>query len=174
MENNFYKKFCDGDDTAFAEIVKLYKKRLFAFIYKFTKNLNDSEDLLQELFIKIFKYRDFYREECKFDHFIFKITSNLCKDYYKKNKSGCVLKEHRSYQAIPEGSALEKQERDKLILDHISALPYKQKIVINLLVYENKSYAEISQITGFSIPSVKSLIFRARNFLKKKLTPQLF
>ena len=93
MNDDLLFKFKNGDEEAFKKIVKEYKNRLFNFIYRFTQNLEDSEDLLQDLFLRIFKSRNSYKPQEKFDNFIYKIASNLCKDYYKKIKPKIGLNE---------------------------------------------------------------------------------
>ena len=175
MNNDLLFKFKNGDEEAFKKIVKEYKNRLFNFIYRFTQNLEDSEDLLQDLFLRIFKSRNSYKPQEKFDNFIYKIASNLCKDYYKKIKPKIGLNEEVliSDSSIPDDK-LEKKELEGIVKKAILSLPYNQRIVITLLIYEDKSYAEISKITGFSIQSIKSLLFRARKNLKKILTPATF
>ena len=169
MTQDLLIQFKNGDKKAFDKLINLYKKRLFNYIYRFTNINEDSEDLLQELFIKIYKAHSSYIHEGKFDNYIFKIASNLCKDYYKKNKFNLQFDENDynfNANAVLNSDSLEKSESEKIIRDAVSHLPYKQRTALNLIIFEEKSYSETSQITGFSIKSVKSLMFRARKNLK--------
>jgi len=169
-------KFKEGDEKSFNEIVKNYKNKIFNFIYRFIHNYNDSEDILQEVFIKIYKSKDNYISLNKFENYLYKIASNLCKDFYKKKNILKLDNNLENYNFNTKVTPLETyidKEKEEFIRDCILDLPYKQRVVFILVTYENKSYKEISEITGYSIKSIKSLIFRARQKLKDLLKSQL-
>ncbi|MCE5300290.1 MAG: RNA polymerase sigma factor [Spirochaetia bacterium] len=173
-----------GNREAFNTIVEKHSKRIINYLYRFTGSYEDSQDLSQEVFIKVHNAAKCYIPAAKFTTWIYRIASNTAIDSMRKRKasgSPGSLNEHMEkygddtgHQAAddrkqPVDRELVRGERDDNIRQALLSLPQNQRAAIILKIYEDKSYAEIASIIGVSVPSVESLIHRARQALKTKL-----
>ncbi len=147
-------------------------------IQQIIKNLTGkySEDIEQEVYIRVFKNIDKYKEQNKFLGWISTITSNICKDYLKslsyKNSKNTISDENFynvSDYKTPEKTYSSK-ERQKIILKEIDKLPKKLKETIILYEFEDYSYEQIAKKLNISIGTVKSRLNSARTTLKEKLS----
>ena len=78
-DEELIKKFQDGDNGAFSEIVNRYKDRLYNFIYRFVNDVDKAEDLLQDTFLKLYTHKDSYKEIAKFSTWLYTIAANISK-----------------------------------------------------------------------------------------------
>jgi RNA polymerase sigma-70 factor (ECF subfamily) len=145
------------------------------------KNKEETEDLVQETFIKAFHSLDTYNDQFAFSTWLYKIAFNNCIDAIRKKKlktysldkpivlrEGEVQQEIKDESTSPEGDFL-FVERKKMIQKSINSLPERYRVVIILRHQEDRSYEEISEILHIPLGTVKARIFRAREMLKKKL-----
>lgn len=177
----------DGDKSAFERLMDKYRKPLLNFACRYTGSRSDSEDIVQEVFLRIYRHSGNYRPAAKFSTWAYRITSNLCLDYLRKKRSrknaGPEFSIDASFEnddgenvpvQIKEPSDsiekfVEKKQRDELIYSSLGCLPENQRSALILRVYDQKSYSEIAEIMNCSVSSVESLIWRARQALKNKL-----
>jgi RNA polymerase sigma-70 factor (ECF subfamily) len=176
----------NGDEASFNELLRKYETPLVNFIYRYIGDQNRAEELSQEVFLRIYRHAPKYEPLSKFSTWLFQIAVNLCLDFKKSKHTDPILNsvsitsqkdtdEHKNTElADPlEKSTeqlLEQEEINKTILSAISSLPSNQRLALSLKVYEDKSYEEIAEILDCSVSSVESLIFRARQSLKKQLS----
>jgi RNA polymerase sigma-70 factor (ECF subfamily) len=173
-----------GNRSAFDRLLQKYEKQLINYIYRFTGSRADAEDLAQETFLKVYNAAPSYAPFAKFSTWLYRIASNVSLDYLRKmkyaKKTGSLDEqlegEDGSFerQAADEKQrgadlALEDKERGERINRSLLALPENQRAAIILKIYEDRPYTEIASIIGVSIPSVESLLFRARQALKTSL-----
>ena len=85
-DEELIKKFQDGDNGAFSEIVNRYKDRLYNFIYRFVNDVDKAEDLLQDTFLKLYTHKDSYKEIAKFSTWLYTIAANISKSELRKIK----------------------------------------------------------------------------------------
>lgn len=170
-----------GDQKAYEALLKRYQNGVYNLIYQMIKNREETEDLVQESFIKAFKSLDSYNDNYAFSTWLYKIAFNHCIDAIRKKKlktlpldrpiqlrEGEIHHEIRDDSYSPEGDFL-FSERKKLIQETINSLPERYRIAIILRHQQDHSYEEISEILGIPLGTVKARIFRAREMLKKKL-----
>lgn len=178
-----------GRDEAFNEIVNRYKDYSVRFCYRFVRDFELSEDISQEGFIRLYKYRDKYQITAKFITLLSKILMNLCLDEFRKRKSYNTLE----LDAMPEGG-MDKLNAHNLLSDDSSPDPEQEyytkelgnkikqilntlspryRTVLILRQFHGYSYKEIAEIMGASLNEVKIWIHRARNQLKQKFNSQL-
>jgi len=172
-----------GKLSAFRTLVELHHKPLISFIARFTGDRNSAEDIAQEVFLRVFKVAKDYKPQAKFKTWLFTIATNLCLNEIRDNKSNPKIVDlsdlhEQEYPIIasevlsPEKAA-ENAELSTAVRKAIINLPENQRIAILLRQYNDLSYNEIGQIMGISISAVESLIQRARQSLKKSLSPYL-
>ncbi len=182
-EQEIINKIAHGDHQAFAEIVNDYQKKIFNTTFRMLGDREDALDLAQEAFLKIYKNIKSFKGKSSLSTWIFKITTNLCRDELRKRQrdlttgslsekietnEGEIKKEIKDFSFNPEKISL-NNELKKQIQKIIDNLPMDQKEVIVLRDLEGFSYKEIAQITDVSLGTVKSRISRARRKLKEEL-----
>jgi len=172
-----------GNLSAFSEIVERYQNALLNYIYRYTGDRATSEDIAQEVFLRVFKTAKEYRPLSSFKTWLFKIATNLCLnelrdnsvqrnpiDIFELNEAGFVALAVK--RPSPERE-LENRELSWTLKEALRSLPEKQRAALLLHKYSGFSYVEVSRLMGCSVSAVESLIHRARQSLKKQLTPYL-
>ena len=160
-----------GNDDAFREIVQRHQQGLLNFFRKLGI-LNDPEDLVQDTFIRLYKYRDRYEPKAKFTTFLYMMARQVRMDYLRKVQRRKVLKdamkaktEHNAEMAASDGRARRPDAQALL-----RCLDDETRGIVVLSIYKGLKYAEISEITGLPVGTIKSRVFTAmrkmRSFLK--------
>lgn len=175
----------NGDQDAFAWLMKKYKGPLQNLIFKMIREKNDVEDLVQEVFIKAFNSLQNYNQEFAFSTWIYRIAINNTIDYLRKKRLNTFSIDTDDYEdedkpkfEIPDttysaDANLILEQRQKIINDAIDSLPEKYKKIIELRHKDDLSYEEISEILNLPIGTVKVQLFRARELLNKYLKDKL-
>ena len=173
-----------GDESAFRKLVEKHQRAVIGTIGKMTNFSADSEDLAQEVFIRIWKSAGKYQPTAKFTTFLFTITRNLVFNYTRKKsrKKEHSLEEQEGewHQQLSDtgpssqpDQSLEQAELRTLVDAAIAKLPEKQRLAVVLRRYEKMPYEEIASVLETSVPAVKSQLFRARAALRELLAPYL-
>ena len=183
FESKIMAEIAKGDLSAFREIVERHQKPLLNYIYRYTGDRSTAEDIAQEVFCRVFKTAKEYRPLSSFKAWLFKIATNLCLnelrdnklhrntiDIFELNEAGFVALATKCPSPVRE---LEARELSFILKMALKSLPEKQRVAILLHKYSGFSYVEVSRMMGCSVPSIESLIHRARQSLKKQLTPYL-
>jgi len=181
-----FQKFQQGDESAFEQLIEKYKNILLNYLYNFTGEKNTAEDLLSEVFLRIYRAAKFYQPRAKFSTCLWRVATNIGRDWRKKIHPAIISLDDLNSSEQPAKNFLADQqsfnpeklllgnEQQKIIRQAILSLPEKQRLALILKVYENRSYREIAAILGTSVSAVETLLFRARQNLKAKLSPQVF
>lgn len=170
----------NGNEGAFKILVNKYYPRVYASLFSFTKSKEDSEDLTQQTFIKVWQQLDSFRGDSAFFTWVYRIAINLAKNFvvssnYKKQKSNISMEninlDFGSFDNIEE--VIIHDESIEKISNFVNTLPESLKTAFTLRESEGKSYEEISVITETPIGTVRSRIFRAResiiDYMKKEI-----
>ena len=173
------EKAKEGNEGAFNFLMNKYYPRVYGSLFSFTKSKEDSEDLAQQTFVKVWQQIQSFRGDSAFFTWVYRIAINLAKNYvassgYKKqrvNSSIDQLEIDISSNENIESMLIHSQSLDD-IKDFINTMPEALKTAFTLRESEGKSYEEISIITDTPIGTVRSRIFRAResivDFMKKE------
>ncbi|WP_017754723.1 RNA polymerase sigma factor SigW [Calidifontibacillus oryziterrae] len=175
------KQVKKGDQNAFAEIVELFKDKVYQLCYRIVGNAHDAEDLAQEAFIRAYVNINSYDTNRKFSTWIFRIATNLSIDRLRKKKPDYFLdaevegtegltmySQIASEEPLPEES-VENLEFQQWIQQEINELPVMYRSVIVLKYIEELSLKEISEILDLPIGTVKTRIHRGREALRNRL-----
>jgi len=162
-------KVKNGDEGAFKFLMTKYYPRVYASLFAYTKSREDSEDLTQLTFIKVWQKIDSFRGDSAFFTWIYRIAINLAKNHFvsssskkdKVNISSDDLEFDIPSYDNPESSLMHKESLQK-IQSYVKTLPESLKTAFTLREVDGKSYEEISVITDTPIGTVRSRIFRAR------------
>jgi len=170
-----------GDQNAYAEIVELYKEKVYRICYRMLGNRHEAEDAAQEAFIRAYVNIDTYNPAMKFSSWLYRIATNLSIDKLRKKKPDVYLDEEVSgaegltmYSQLPAADAspedtVETLELQETVQKAIQKLPEKYRSVIVLKYIEDLSLQEISEILDLPIGTVKTRIHRGREALRKHL-----
>ena len=152
-----------GEDTrnfAFNKLVLKYQERMYWHVRKMVIDHDDADDVVQEVFIKVWKNLDRFRQDAQLYTWIYRIATNECLNFLKKKKRASLLS-LGDYQDVlvskldlsvqMDGDAIEMKLQKALL-----KLPDKQRLVFNMKYFDDMKYDEIAEITGTSIGSLKA------------------
>ncbi|APH06610.1 RNA polymerase sigma factor SigW [Bacillus weihaiensis] len=175
------KQVKKGDQNAYAEIVDLYKDKIYQLCYRMLGNAHEAEDIAQEAFIRAYVNIHTFDMNKKFSTWLYRIATNLSIDRIRKKKPDYYLdaeiagtegltmySQIAANDALPEDE-LETMELQQLIQKEILKLPDKYRSVIVLKYIDELSLIEISEILEIPIGTVKTRIHRGREALRKQL-----
>ncbi len=170
IDENLMREVMNDSEHALRMLIEKWKNPLVNFIYSSTRDFQLSEDIAITAFQKLYAARKSYQSTAKFSTYLFKIARNLLISQYRKNQVRPTTDADISELSIAtEGSSEKNKEVREAFENAITTLPVKQREAISLLVQEDLSYAEIAEIMNESVPSVKTLINRARTFLREAM-----
>ncbi|MFN3550568.1 MAG: RNA polymerase sigma factor [Endomicrobiia bacterium] len=164
-------------EILFNRIVDKYKNKLFRVVYNYLKpNVlkEDVEEIILEVFIKFYKNIKNFKFESSVETYLYRIAINLAINFSRSKKVEVLPIEEKQQNIKEENSFVDKiilseqkQEIKDIMLKQIVRLPTNQKVALYLAKYEQLSYKEIAEIMGVSVSSVESLLFRAKQNIKK-------
>jgi RNA polymerase sigma-70 factor (ECF subfamily) len=176
-DDNALVKLClEGDNRAWEEILRRYKKRIFNISYQFVGRMDEAEDLTQEIFFKVFHSLDKFNLEANLQYWIIRVSKNYCIDFYRKKR-----KERESLVGSMDHVAnikptlstpqliLEEKEKLQAIRESINSLPSILRTCIILRNLYGYSYHAIAEVLNIPEGTVKSRINRGRQELSKRL-----
>lgn len=175
--------FIKGSNTAFEELVKRYKTKIFGFIYvQIHQRAQDAEDLTQDVFVQLYQKATTYRQESAFSSFLYAIARNIVLNYFRQNtrrvKLYCVdalskdeedtfgnfESKTKNANASPEDLLTINQKYDLTIVA-LNALSNEERQLLVLHDRENFSYEQISSILNINIGTVRSRLHNSRKKL---------
>ena len=182
-QEEFIKNLRSGNQAAFSLLIDDYQQKVFHTCISFVPNKEDAEDIAQEVFLEVYKSIGKFKGNSKLSTWIYKICTNKCLEFIRKKnaKKRLVFMQRILGNEIPldktnfftefnhPGILLEHKEQSETIYLAINTLPESQKTVFTLAKLDGKTYQEIVEITGKSLSSVESIMFRAKKNLQKKL-----
>ena len=162
-----------GDDDAFAEIVRRYKRRVFASAARFARDDHQLDDICQEVFVRAFRNLAKFRGDAPFEHWLARIIVSACYDFLRKERR---VREHVALDAIEYevrdltiDSAIAAGRARELLAFAMSRLTPDDQLILTLCEIEDRSVRDVAELTGWSEGNVKVRAFRARQNLKKIL-----
>lgn len=182
-QEEFIENLRSGNQAAFSLLIDDYQQKVFHTCISYVPNKEDAEDIAQEVFLEVYKSIGKFKENSKLSTWIYKICTNKCLEFIRKKnaKKRLVFMQRILGNEIPldktnfftefnhPGILLEHKEQSETIYLAINTLPESQKTVFTMAKLDGKTYQEIVEITGKSMSSVESIMFRAKKNLQKKL-----
>ena len=170
---NLVKK---GDSRAFDILVVKYQDRLIYSVYKFCKDMELSQDITQEAFVKAFRNIDKFRGESSFYTWIYRIAINTAKNYFSNKSRGAetynedILDTALSDMSLnsdnPE-TLLAAEEMKDAVNQAFQNLPDEIRSTLSLREYDGLSYEEIAKVQNCPIGTVRSRIFKGRELINE-------
>lgn len=171
-----------NDEKAFSTLVDLFSKKVYNTCIGMLQNIEDAQDVTQEIFITIHTNILQFKEESSLSTWIYRISVNKCLEFIRKKnrkkRSGIfksifssdgekAIENHSDF--IHPGIELENKERAQILFKAIDLLSEQQRTAYILHKVEQVSYNEIAAIMELSLSAVESLLFRAKQNLRKHL-----
>ncbi|MBP3962658.1 MULTISPECIES: sigma-70 family RNA polymerase sigma factor [Paenibacillus] len=172
-----------GDETAFNKLVELYKDKLSRMAHRILRSKTDTEDVVQETFLKVYLNLNRFDENKRFSTWIFHIGKNICLDLLRRRKTPPLPLDQpvlaQSDQALslhdviphaslsPEGEVIERELSSKMA-ELIDKLPDKYRSVVYQRYVLEMSMEDIGRANNIPVNTVKSRIHRGKDFMKKR------
>jgi len=170
FSEDFIERCLDNEPKAQGELYRRFAPKMFGICLRYTRNRMEAEDILQEGFIKVFRYLKDYRSDGSLEGWIRKTMVNTAINFY--NKKIKYQKDVSLDQTEPinhdEESAIDKLSAKEL-MEHIQELPDGYRMVFNLNIIEGYTHKEIGKMLNISENTSKSQLSRARGVLQGKL-----
>lgn len=164
-------RLSEGDETAFVKIYNQYRHKIYTYAYQLSKSADTADEILQEVFIRIWQKRAQINTELSFNAYIRKITLNHVLNHLKKVARQKSLQEE-VFQLIgisnsqTEDRLLEKELR-KIYVDAIAKLPPQKKLIYQMSRTEELSHEEIALKLDISKNTVKNHMVEASRFIRE-------
>lgn len=170
-----------GDEGAFKSLVANYQDLVYNTALGIVQNSEDAQDVAQEVFIQVFRSIDQFKGDARLSTWIYRITTTKALDHIrsrKRKKRFAFITSlfgpndelvHEPVDFQHPGVALDRKEQAALLFRMIDQLPENQKVAFTLHKTEELSYQEIADVMKLSVSAVESLLFRARQNLRKLL-----
>jgi RNA polymerase sigma-70 factor (ECF subfamily) len=176
-----------GDKSAFRIIVEKYQQRVINVAYRILGDPEDAEEIAQETFLKAYLSAKSYKPQAELFTYLYTIVTHLALNRLRKKRrlrwfsldslddseGGSNPEEILTDPTDRPDEALERTEREEVVRRALASLPPAQKAAMVLSRYEGLSYSQIAEVMDISVSAVESKLYRAKQTLKKKLTPYL-
>lgn len=170
-----------GDDLAFQEIMGRYTQKVYNLAMRLTRNVEDTEEVLQDVFVTVYKKINSFEGKSQFSSWLYRVTANTAFMKLRRRKntesvsfeevSGDV-KENLVGQA-PDETSIDymstKHELRSLLESSIQRLPSEYRNIFILRDVDGLSNEEVGEMLSLTVPAVKSRLHRARLILRKRL-----
>ena len=167
---------CQGDQEAFRLIFERYSRPLISFVYDQVGNRELAEELTQETFVRAYRSLHALREETKLSTWLFGIAKNVARESLRarqRTNQHVDLDDKLVLNLSDRGPVPVKQllnkELNEVIQNSLALLDEDKRLVFTLKVFQQCSYEEIAEITGFSIPKLKTDLHRARTEMRRRV-----
>jgi len=155
------------EDSALKEVMRMYKNQVFNYLHLLVGNAQAAEELTQDTFVRVyFKAPGLRTNNLK--SWIYTIATNLARSEFRKQRLRRWL--HLS-EAGPEATSCPSQAESSLLLEQLlAALPEKFRTPLVMKEMDNFSFEEIARMLGKPVGTVKSLVFRGKDYLKTRVS----
>lgn len=180
-DNELIEELKRGHNFVFGEIIERYQRKLSSYLYRFVRNREEAEDLLQNVFIKVYKHSQDFDSSRKFSSWVYRIAHNEAVNFLKRRAKkifisweDIVLSKDKLEAERGGESASDPwlvKEIKKEVRDAIEKLPPRYKDILVMRYFQEKSYREISKILKKPVNTVGTLINRAKRKLLEHITP---
>jgi RNA polymerase sigma-70 factor (ECF subfamily) len=171
---------CRGDHDAFHLIFERYARPVLSFLFDLVGRRELAEDLTQETFVRAFRALHTLRDEGKLSTWLFGIARNVARESFRsrpREEKKVELDDAQVLnlsdgQPLPDGQLLNR-ELNQIIQEALGRLDEDKRTVFTLKIFHQRSYEEIAEITGFSIPKLKTDLHRAKAEMRRRIRPYL-
>ena len=171
-----YRRFLEGDNGAFAEIVEAYKDSLIFFINRYVHNFAVAEELAQDVFVELLLHKRRYNFKTSLKTYIFTIGRNLAVSYIRKcnRRPECTYEfiEDEQDVALLEDEFLKKEQARELH-EALETIAEDYSTALHLIYFEGMSYEQVGKVMKKNKKQVENIVYRAKKALRKELEKEV-
>lgn len=167
-----YRRFLDGDESAFGELLDMYSENLIFFINRYVHNISVAQELSEDVFVELLIHKRRYNFKTSLKTYVFTIAHNKAVDYIRK----CARHPECAYEYIEnecDRISIEdeflKKERARELHKAIEALNDDYKTVLHLIYFEDMSHEQAGTVMKKNKKQIENLVYRAKQSLRKEL-----
>jgi RNA polymerase sigma-70 factor, ECF subfamily len=172
------EKVAKGEKDALCGLIDRWEKPLFGFVFRYVQNREATKELVAETFVRLYVARDRFDSSKKFSSWLFKIASNLCKNYCRwrsRHPEDISIEDACETIASPDVQSHDDDPSLKLVAEEnllilkraIDSMPHTLKTALILYYYQDLGYKEIAETIGCSERGVETKLYRARAYLSE-------
>lgn len=174
-----YRRFLDGDDSGFVEIIRDYKDGLILYLNSFTGNIHTAEELAEDTFVKLgIKRPRHHPAKASFKTWLYTIGRNVALDFMRKKPNLSTISTEDCLQDIRDEEALElsylREEVKITVHRALGKLRPEYRQILWLIYFEGFSNREAANVMKKTVHSIETLVYRARLSLKAELDKEGF
>ena len=177
MLNDLLLGVAQGNEKAFDKLFQAYKSKIYAYAMHFTRSKSSSEEIVQEIFLKLWIQKNNLLQIERFEAYLYTITRNYCFDHLKKIAHAQAAKQEWQHLAQPNYEDAETRavcnNYDLLVQQAMELLPPRQKKIYALSFYHGHRYEEIAKDLHISRNTVKVHLAKARSAIRKYIAARL-
>ena len=164
-DHNLMLKVKEGEVEKLNLLYKRYSRRFFGFFYGMTSDGATSEDLVQNVFMRILKYKHTYKDSGDFEVWAFQLARNVHKDHYRKNKRYSFQEDMNPFEGKLQDSEhkeIEMERTDELnyLKKALERLSDEKRELIELVRFQKVKYAKVAEMYGVTESAVKVRVHR--------------
>lgn len=160
----------DGDTEAFAILVRRHEARVKRLGMSFFHDDEDAADFTQDVFVKAYSALASFKGRSLFSTWLLRIAYNTAINSKKRRREQLSLDPEMEIAGSPGADETQlREETANAVREAMAGLPPRQALCIELYFYYDLKYAEISEVTGFPVNTIKSHVFRAKRILRERL-----
>lgn len=168
-ETRYIARVLNGETECFSIFINRYGRPLYSLIVQIVGCPEDAEELVQDVFLKAFRYLNSYKGECMFSTWLYRIAYNAAVSATRKKKHEFFYIEENAIDNVPDDKAdlvlcpTDDEERIVRLMQAVDRLTVDEKALITLFYFDDKSIEEIGEILKWSPGNVKVKLHRTRN-----------
>jgi len=176
-DEKLIEKALGGSQSSWVTLVKRYEGLVYNYCLRMTFNASDAMDLMQEVFLAVYRNLPAYRGDGKFKGWMMRIAANKTTDFLRArgrnplHQAGEVLEDEFHSHHSPE-TEYEEFSENRQIMKVLAELPDEQRLVVELKFFQHFTFEEISQQTGVAISTIKTRLYSALQKLKGHMEVQ--
>jgi len=164
-------KAINGDQKAWCKLVTRYESCVYQYALRMTSNAEDALDLMQETFISVSRSLPDFRGDSQFKTWLLRIAHFRTVEFYRRRKWFADESELDTMDAEPEQACPEmafgKDQQQKLVIAYMKKLPFEQKLVVELKMFQQQTFDDIARQLGVSNNTIKTRFYSALDKLKQ-------
>ncbi|REL27870.1 RNA polymerase sigma factor [Thalassotalea euphylliae] len=172
-DESLIKQALKGKKSAWVSLVKRYERGIYNYAYRMVNHPDDAMDLMQDIFIAVYRNLSTFRGDSPFKGWLFKIAHYRCIEYYRKKKPlqsiDDVPEQTDDSQAACLATSLSQGQDNQALHQAMQRLSFNQKIMVEMKFFQQFTFEEIAQQLGISTNTAKSRLYSALDKLKDYL-----
>jgi len=173
-----YRRFLEGDDDGFVDIIKNYKDGLMLYINGYVQNIHIAEDLMEDVFVRLVIKKPHFSGKSTFKTWLYSIGRNVAVDYVRKNSKIEIVSEEELSLVLKDEQDVEleyiKNERKIMVHRSLRRIKAEYRCALYLIYFENFNIKEAAFIMKKTYKQTENLIYRAKLSLKSELEKEGF